>query len=41
MLLPLTGGKHALNKIVDVTEDNPESFRRSLLPCKRLDLDTL
>ena len=36
-----TSGKHALNKIVDVAEDDPEALRIALLARKRLDLDTL
>lgn len=37
----LTSGKHALDKICDVTEDDPEAFWSPLLPSQRLDLDTL
>ena len=39
----LTSGKHALYEVVDITEDNPETFWRTLwrLAGQRLDLNTL
>ena len=37
----LTSGKHALYKVIDITEYNPEAFWSALLPDQRLYLDTL
>ena len=37
----LTGGKHALHKIIDIAKDDSEALRGTLLPHQRLDLDTL
>lgn len=37
----LTSGKHALYKVIDIAENNPEAFWSALLPDQRLDLDTL